>query len=153
MPTDPETDKTETSPAGLRATIERLEAKLEAKEATIRELSFKIAGVDPTKGIGKAVAATFQGDMTPEAIIAYAKAEYEWTPPEAAKPEPEIPAATTLVERAQDGADAAVAVTTGGAAGKKPDLNAQIADAEQKGDWNRAIVLKAQKSNPLVSKG
>lgn len=140
------TDQVETedsSPKGLREALARKEAELEAarKEAnTYRvralEAAFKEAGLDPTKGVGKAVAKEFTGDPDVEAIRAYAQSEYGWEPP---SQEPEI--AGTVRE-----ATARVAAVTQDAVSQPTtQLDQQIAEAEQSGNFAQAIALKVQR--------
>lgn len=148
--TEPVTD--ETTPAGLRATIERLQAEVRDKDALIRKQAFQLAGIDPDKGMGKAIAATFDGEPTAEAILAYAKEEFEFEPAAAGSigNTNGDPPVTDKVEKAQATVDALGAHSTGGG-GEPVDLDGRIAAAEAAGRWDEAIALKSTKLTP--SKG
>lgn len=55
------------------AEIETLKGAVQAGQGAQRELAFHRAGIDTTEGVGKLLAKTYDGDLDPEAISAYAK--------------------------------------------------------------------------------
>jgi len=65
---------------GLRAQLEQalgkindLQAQLDTASNAQRELAFMRAGIDTTKGVGKLLAKTYDGDLDPEEIQAFAQ--------------------------------------------------------------------------------
>jgi hypothetical protein len=70
----------EQSGGGLRAQLEQalskindLQAQLDDASAAKRELAFTKAGIDTSKGVGKLLAKTYDGDLDPEEIQAFAQ--------------------------------------------------------------------------------
>jgi len=141
---------TEQEPAALRATIERQASKIEELEGTVRTQAFELAGISPDKGIGKAIVQVYDGEMSKEAILAFAKEEYDFVPEAKAEEEkaltPEEQAGE--VTAALDGRlDRLPETPTPG--DEEKSLDARIAKAEAEGDWGTAQALKAEKINPL----
>lgn len=76
----PENDDQQTGGSGLRAQLEaaleenkQLKERLSTGENAVRELAFRDAGIDTKSGVGKLLAKTYDGDLEPEAIGAFAK--------------------------------------------------------------------------------
>lgn len=139
--TDVDTDTAE-GPKGLREALERKEAELEAERIKNTELTsklmqsaFKEAGLNPLEGLGKAVAKLYDGEPDAAAITQFAKEEYGWTPgtgPSQSNTADAVAAGQQRVDQALAGA---TSVTP------EPDLNAQITQANQEGDWQKALEL------------
>lgn len=55
------------------AEINELKQQVETSQTASRELAFVKAGVDTENGVGKLLAKTYDGDLDPEAIKAYAQ--------------------------------------------------------------------------------
>lgn len=134
----------DTTPAGLRATLERKDEKikemqeqLNQQKVRLLEGAFKEAGLDPTKGVGKAVAKEYEGDPSPEAIQSYAREEYGWEPTPEQTSE-QIAAVTEAQERV-------AGVAAGSASVPTQEVDLAIADAEKAGDFAESIRLKMQK--------
>lgn len=64
----------------MRERLEALESENAALNARVKLSAFKEAGLDPEKGIGKAVYRTYEGDVDPENIRQFATTEYDWSP-------------------------------------------------------------------------
>ena len=60
----------------MREKLNLYEAKIAEYEGKERQEVFKQAGLDTTKGVGKAVEMMYEGDMTVEGIQAYASQEF-----------------------------------------------------------------------------
>ena len=60
----------------MREKLEVYEGKIAEFEAKERNQVFQSAGLDTTKGVGKAVEMMYEGDMTVEGIQAYASQEF-----------------------------------------------------------------------------
>ena len=60
----------------MREKLESYEGKIAEFEAKERKQVFQSAGLDTTKGVGKAVEMMYEGDMTVEGIQAYASQEF-----------------------------------------------------------------------------
>ena len=60
----------------MREKLEVYEGKIAEFEAKERKQVFQSAGLDTTKGVGKAVEMMYEGDMTVEGIQAYASQEF-----------------------------------------------------------------------------
>ena len=60
----------------MREKVELYESKIAEFEAKERNQVFQSAGLDTTKGVGKAVEMMYEGDMTVEGIQAYASEEF-----------------------------------------------------------------------------
>ena len=60
----------------MREKVELYEGKIAEFEAKERNQVFQSAGLDTTKGVGKAVEMMYEGDMTVEGIQAYASQEF-----------------------------------------------------------------------------
>jgi hypothetical protein len=76
----PETDPTRTAPdanAELRAHADRALARAQAAEAELMGMRLEKIGLDPLKGLGKAIAKEYEGEYTLEAIAQYARDEYQ----------------------------------------------------------------------------
>ena len=60
----------------MREKLDLYEGKIAEFEAKERKQVFQSAGLDTTKGVGKAVEMMYEGDMTVEGIQAYASQEF-----------------------------------------------------------------------------
>ena len=60
----------------MREKLDLYEGKITEFEAKERKQVFQSAGLDTTKGVGKAVEMMYEGDMTVEGIQAYASQEF-----------------------------------------------------------------------------
>lgn len=139
-----EVEPEEKTPAWYRDQMAKKESEIEelrkqnnTAKVRLMERAFADAGLNPTEGLGKAIAKEYEGDPDPAAVRKYAIEEYGWEPPE--------PAANPLaavVGQAQARVSQAVGATN---ASPVQPLDLEIADAEQRGDFASSIALKVQK--------
>ena len=61
----------------MREKLNLYEAKIAEYEGKERQEVFKQAGLDTTKGVGKAVEMMYEGDLTVEGIQEYASQEFQ----------------------------------------------------------------------------
>lgn len=118
--------------------IAEQEGQINTQRVRLMERTFKDVGLDPTTGLGKAIAKEYQGEPDPEALRNYAVEEYNWEPPAESAPNPigaEIAQAQARVSQAMTSAEASPA----------NPIDLQIADAEKRGDFASSITLKMQK--------
>lgn len=141
--TDVDSDGTG-GPKELREALSRKDAENKKYRGFLMENAFTTLGLDPTKGIGKAIAKEFDGDPTVEAVEAYAVDEYGWEKPTPAGGSEEA----ALIETAQQ----RVAQATAGSVTAQPpsDVQQQIRDAEAKGDWVTTMTLKTQQLREIL---
>jgi uncharacterized membrane protein YkoI len=135
--TDEMLENPDVGPAQLRAALKRERTENAGLRAKEMAGVYKEIHLDPNNGLGKAIAKEFDGDMTAEALAAYAKEEYGYDVPEAPT-NPQTETITTeqgRLDAASQGAGSVpIAPTQAGA----------IAEAEAAGDWVTAQNLKAQ---------
>ena len=77
-----EPDGTPVTNADLNRYAKDQKARADAAHRELLEMRFENLGLDPTKGLGKAVIGGYEGDTSKEAVAKYLKDEYEYTPPE-----------------------------------------------------------------------
>ena len=142
MTTQPDSETNEdTGPAGLREALKRAEAEnaelvaqANVQRTRTMEAAFTALGLDPSKGIGKAVLKTYEGEPSLDEVKAFAEAEFDWkssTDPAAA-----------LVDDAQSRVDAVTNTAAPVVAGRD-QLQTAIAAAEEAGDLAETMRLKA----------
>lgn len=114
-----------------------LQKQLNRQKVKLMGATFNEVGLDPTKGLGKAIAEKYDGEPDAEKLRAFAIEEYDWQPP--ATPEQEMNAAINeaqaRVNQAQAGAES---VNTS-------IIDTQIDEAESRGDFATAIALQVQR--------
>ena len=135
---EPETGK------GLRAQLEKQVDKVKDRDATIADLTTKLLSqayadlnLDPTTGLGKAIAKEYEGDPTLAGLSAYAKDEYgyEHTPADPAHPE------AAIIAQGQAALDQ-VGQTAGSVVDSTP--GEVLAKAEAEGDYATTMAIKGQ---------
>lgn len=138
--TQTDTQPSDDDPKGLRKQL--AEAHQTIKQLRQKELdrAFGAVGLDPTTGLGKAIAKEYEGEASPEALAQYAKDEYGFEPQQAT----ENPIAGQVVA-GQAALDAA-----GQHAGSVPLPNEtdELAAAEAEGNVGKAFAIK---SNQMAS--
>ena len=132
------------SAGGLR---KQLEAALE-RERTLRNhiltQSYEQLGLDPSQGLGKAIAKEYSGEASYDALASYAESEYGYVAPQ---PEPETLPIVTEVAEKQMKLDE-LQNTSGSIA--EPAPIERIAAAEQEGDYLTAMRLKNQQLQNML---
>ncbi len=125
-------------PKGLRKQVASLNARLKVYEVKERATAFKDAGLDTTQGIGKAIFQVYDGEVSEEAIVKFAKDEYGHD----VSVEPEVvhPQAQQIAE-AQQRVDELT--STAGSVADVTQVDA-LAKAEAEGDYTTTMQIKGQ---------
>lgn len=153
---DDTTSPAENTPEWFRSTIDRQKAEVTELRGKLMDRTFAAVGIDTSKGLGKTMRETYDGDDDPEALKAWAAEKFEWTPPSAPPAEGQTPAqmaAQTVVTEGQERLEQA---TTSASTVEPPptgtlaELKAKIAEAEAKGDWSTSVSLKRQWTQELA---
>jgi len=140
--TTAQSDEKETG-KGLRAQLEKTIAENRKLKAREMARSFDEIGLTPDKGLGKAIAKEYDGEISTEALLEYAKGEYGYEPPEREE-QPPIAGQITQEQARLD--------TVGQAAGsvKTPTQAEILAKAEAEGDVNTSLNIKAQQLETMM---
>jgi len=112
----------------MREQIESLKAENDTLNGRVRRTAFEAAGLDPERGIGKAVFQTYDGEATAENIREFASSEYDWKPSQQATIDPAQQRARAL-----------------GQMGTTEEAKDRLQQADQKsaeGNWSEAGRLK-----------
>lgn len=137
----------EKDPAWYRQQIEEKNAENKALRETIRNQMFdSIPGLDRTKGIGKTMTDTYDGELNKGAFLEWAEERFEFKPSTEGggqnTPDPTAQNVNGIVSQSQQRQEQAV---EGGQSLNPPsDLAERIAKAEAEGDYATAISLKTQ---------
>jgi hypothetical protein len=70
-----------TAPKPLREAYNRIKDENRRLKAEVMLSAYEGAGLDPTKGLGKAIAKEYDGEPSKEALLEFAKTEYGYEPP------------------------------------------------------------------------
>ena len=136
--TDEQLDNPDVGPAQLRAALKReREANAGLRAGQMTQV-YAAVDLDPATGLGKAIAKEYDGDMTVEALTAYANEEYGYVVPDA----PTHPQAATI---AAETARLDAASQGAGSVPVAPTRGQEIADAEAAGDFTTAMNLKGDR--------
>lgn len=133
--TDEQLEDPDIGPAQLRAALKRERTENAGLRAQQMTNVYAEADLDPTKGLGKAIAKEYDGPMTLEALTAYAGEEYGYVVPDAPS-NPQAQAITTEQTRLDAAAQGAGSVPVA------PTDAQAIVEAEQAGDFATAMNLK-----------
>lgn len=144
-PESPPADDDAKAPAWYRDQLKRKEEEIDGlrkqtnKQRTqLLESAFKGVGLDPTTGLGKAIAKEYNGDATVEALREFATTEYGYEPPADSS---ENPMATEIAQ-----AQGRIAGATAEAESVPlQPIDLEIQQAEEKGDLVASMTLKLQK--------
>ncbi len=132
-----ETPEPETEAKGLRGQLETALDELKTYKTRDKVRAFADAGLDTTTGLGKAIAKEYEGDMTKDAVLEYASAEYGHVAGETQQ-HPQADAINT----GQAALDQ-VGQTAGSVA--PPNREDVLAKAEAEGDMATTMAIKSQK--------
>ena len=114
--------------------IKELEKENNRNRVRLLEKTFEALELDPTKGLGKAIAEKYEGEPDVDALRTFAIEEYQWEPP-TQTPAQSVNEAQARVSGAVNEAESA----------PTQEIDLQIAQAEEKGDFASAVSLKVQK--------
>ena len=132
-----EVEEVQETGKGLRAQLEASLAKNREHDARDRVSAFKAIGLDTEAGYGKAIALSYNGDPTEEAVAAYAKDEFGYVPET-------TPTEHPLQEQIQN--ESARLDQVGNTAGSVavPSQTDELAKAEAEGDYRTTLAIKSQ---------
>ena len=133
-------------PEGFRKALDRANDRVAELEGRLKAAAFNQLGIDPEKGVGKAIAALYDGEPDVEAIAKFAADEFEWQPTGEVRSEQE-----TRVADAQSRMDEVRESSSPVTPPVEEDLDAQIAAAEAAGDFQTSLNLKMQKVRDAFS--
>ena len=121
-------------PKGLRKQLAEAHAEIKALKQEKLTGAFDALGLDPSKGLGKAIAKEYDGEPSPTALAEYAKAEYGWEPSAEENP------VAGQINAAQQALD-----QVGQHAGSVPLPNEkdELAQAEAAGETGKAFAIKS----------
>lgn len=139
----PQPDQPAQAPRELREHADRLEAENRSLRDTLLNVAFDKAGIsDTSKGLGKTMREAYKGDPEASAIAAWAKENYDWQPP---APPPPAPTPGQQLGEEIATAQQRIDTATGDATPANPNtIEAQIVEAEKRGDFVTSIALKSQ---------
>lgn len=132
-------------PPELRAALKAANARNAKLEAIVMKDVYAAADLDPTKGLGKAIAKEYDGEPTIEGLAEFAKAEYGYDVPE----QPDNPVAEQVVE-ATATADAIRQVTKPVVPDSKDETRRK---AEAEGDYETLSQIKGDQLRNLMRPG
>jgi hypothetical protein len=137
----PEQGEGQSEPRQLREALDRKTTEAAAQADLIKDMAFKLAGVDITKGIGKTARSHYDGELSEEAIRDYMRDSFEWTGPQQTPPGQvlgqQIAEAQNRIQDTGQGPG-----TQSG--NNEASLQVQIDEAEAKGDWKTAMAKKKE---------
>ena len=122
---------------GLRAQLEKTLAENRELKADKMGQTFASLGLETERGLGKAIAKEYDGELSKDAIAAYAQSEYGYTAPEVVPQHPDTPAIYQEHARLDQ-----VGQTAGSVA--VPTEFETLAKAEADGDYATALQIKGE---------
>ena len=131
----------------MRERIKELEGVEKEYKSVQMDTAIKDAGFDPASGQGKALKDLYKGDLEADAIKAFAAEQYGWGEEAPAVQEQEAQKARVVTS--QDSLDA---VAQASVPVEPANVNDQIAQAMQDGDWQKSSALKVEKLKDLTDK-
>ena len=131
----------------MRERIKELEGVEKEFKSVQQDKVIQDAGFDPASGQGKALKDLYKGDLEVDAIKAFAAEQYGWGEDAPAVQEQE--AQKSRVVTSQDSLDA---VAQASVPVEPANVNDQISQAMQDGDWQTSSALKAEKLKALMEK-
>ena len=131
----------------MRERIKELEGVEKEFKSVQQDKVIQDAGFDPASGQGKALKDLYKGDLEVDAIKAFAAEQYGWGEEAPAVQEQEAQKARVVTS--QDSLDA---VAQASVPVEPADVNDQISQAMQDGDWQTSSALKAEKLKALMEK-
>jgi len=131
----------------MRERIKELEGVEKEFKSVQQDKVIQDAGFDPSSGQGKALKDLYKGDLEVDAIKAFAAEQYGWGEEAPAVQEQEAQKARVVTSQESLDAVAQASVPV-----EPADVNDQIAQAQQDGDWQASSALKAEKLKALMEK-
>lgn len=142
--TDSTSSTAQDGPKELRAALDREKARREQLEGKLADQVFEQLGLSRSEGVGKAIDKLFDGDKTDrEAVEAYARDEFNWTPNSATPTTPQ----QQVTQPAQNRVDTVTAA--GVPVQAATSLDREIEKATSEGRWRDVTALQLQKAREL----
>ena len=141
-----ETQEDNNAIKNMRERIKELEGVEKEYKSVQQDKVIQEAGFDPASGQGKALKDLYKGDLEVDAIKAFAAEQYGWGEEAPAVQEQEAQKARVVTS--QDSLDA---VAQASVPVEPADVNDQISQAMQDGDWQKSSALKAEKLKALMN--
>ena len=129
---------------GLRAQLEKVLAENKALKAAKLTSSFESIGLDVNTGFGKAIAQTYSGDPSLEAVTEYASQEFGYTAPELSHP------AAPQIAQGQSQIDQLGQVTT--PVVPQRSFGEKLGEAEAGHDYETTSRLKAAQMEQIMAR-
>jgi hypothetical protein len=142
-----ETQEDNNAIKNMRERIKELEGVEKEYKSVQQDKVIQDAGFDPSSGQGKALKDLYKGDLEVDAIKAFAAEQYGWGEEAPAVQEQEAQKARVVTSQESLDAVAQASVPV-----EPADVNDQIAQAQQDGDWQASSALKAEKLKALMEK-
>ena len=142
-----ETQEDNNAIKNMRERIKELEGVEKEYKSVQQDKVIQDAGFDPSSGQGKALKDLYKGDLEVDAIKAFAAEQYGWGEEAPAVQEQEAQKARVVTSQESLDAVAQASVPV-----EPADVNDQIAQAQQDGDWQTSSALKAEKLKALMEK-
>ena len=131
----------------MRERIKELEGVEKEYKSVQQDKVIQDAGFDPASGQGKALKDLYKGDLEVDAIKAFAAEQYGWGEEAPAVQEQEAQKARVVTS--QDSLDTVIEASV---PVEPANVNDQISQAMQDGDWQTSSALKAEKLKALMDK-
>ena len=141
-----ETQEDNNAIKNMRERIKELEGVEKEYKSVQQDKVIQDAGFDPASGQGKALKDLYKGDLEVDAIKAFAAEQYGWGEEAPAVQEQEAQKARVVTS--QDSLDA---VAQASVPVEPANVNDQISQAMQDGDWQKSSALKAEKLKALMN--
>ena len=142
-----ETQEDNNAIKNMRERIKELEGVEKEYKSVQQDKVIQDAGFDPSSGQGKALKDLYKGDLEVDAIKAFAAEQYGWGEEAPAVQEQEAQKARVVTSQESLDAVAQASVPV-----EPANVNDQIAQAQQDGDWQTSSALKAEKLKALMEK-
>lgn len=130
-------------PKQLREALKRSQEREAQFRGQLMERAYTEAGLDPAKGLGKAIAKEYDGEPTTDALLAYAKEEYGHEP--TVKPENDLQPEITKGQKVVDD------VQTISSSQESSTDKERLKKAEAEGDLAVAGDIKAKQLRKLFN--
>ena len=142
-----ETQEDNNAIKNMRERIKELEGVEKEYKSVQMDTAIKDAGFDPASGQGKALKDLYKGDLEVDAIKAFAAEQYGW-----GEEAPAVQVQEAQKARVVTSQDSLDAVAQASVPVEPADVNDQIAQAMQDGDWQKSSALKVEKLKDLTDK-
>lgn len=141
------------TPAELNRYVKQVEKENKALKAQLLGSHLKGIGLDPERGLGKAVARDYQGDFSAASVVEFAKDEYDhvYEPPNPEEQEEASPPQEALQPTPAETEEAKLAELNGQSeSSTPPPATDEVKDAESKLAGNPDVSRKDAESSTAL---